>query len=183
MADDVYREPAVGSSLGERFNFGKVSWGAIWAGTIITLGMESLFLLFGIFIGAAIGGLAIWTMTWYLVTMGISFGVGAWCAARLSDASSREICGLHGLATWGLATLATVMMGALAGYLWLYYYRIAPPSGATIWNGVTEEWGGLIWGGVMLSLITAYFGGMSGYPTAPQGVLPQQETPIMRRAS
>jgi len=150
---------------------------------MITLGLVGLFLLFGVFIGAAFGGLAIWTMIWYLVTMGAAFGFGAWCAARLSDASSREICGLHGLATWGLATLGTMLIGGVALYAYLHYYGVAPPPGATIWSGFTEEWGGLIWGGVMLSLITAYFGGMSGFPAAPQSVVPQHEIPARLRAS
>lgn len=97
--------------LNERISFSSVSWGAIWAGAMLTTGMEFLFLSFGIFIGGVFGGSTAWTMAWYLITMAISFFIGAWGAARLSGAVTRENSVLHGLTTWGLATLGTGVIG------------------------------------------------------------------------
>lgn len=99
----------------------RVSWGAIWAGVVIALGMEALLTLFGFFIGfdmysanpgtAAGGtpnGASVWTTVWYLVTVGWSMFFGAWCAARLSGI--RESGVLHGISVWGLATFATLLV-------------------------------------------------------------------------
>jgi hypothetical protein len=160
MADHVMRDfPAAP----RQFDLKKVSWGAIWGGVMVTIGMEALFLSFGIFIAAIFGGSTAWSMAWYLVTMAVSFYVGALSAARLSDVADREISVLHGLSTWGLATLATALIGGVVGW------ALAVNTGATLSSGAwgpTEQWGGVIWGGILLSLITAYLGGASGVPRA-----------------
>jgi hypothetical protein len=101
----------------------RVSWGAIWAGVMIALGLELLFTLFGFFIGFGMynyqapnpwGGIHAWTLAWYLVTAAVSMFFGAWSAARLSGNPVREAGVLHGLATWGLATVATVLIVSFA---------------------------------------------------------------------
>lgn len=187
MADEVFRDPAFAgpvTNLNERFNLQKVSWGAIWAGAMVTLGLEALFLLFGVFIGAAIGGSVVWTMAWYLITMGVSFGIGGLCAGRLSDVASREIGSMHGLATWGLATTATILLAAVVGSALVRIYVVPAPFSA-FWNGFTEQWVGLIWGGSMLSMLTAYAGGASGFPALPrqsQRRTSGQQIPVERRA-
>lgn len=186
MADDVVRDPSdflpTGVPLGDHFNFEKVSWGAIWAGVAVTIGMEALFLSFGVFIDAVLGGSTNWAMAWYLVTMAVSFSVGARAAARLSDVSVRQISILHGLATWGLATLATVLIGGLVLWAFLYMRSTAVAVGATpvsapaAW-GAIEMYGGVIWGGVVLSLLGAFFGGISGLPTRIAATAPR---PVQR---
>jgi hypothetical protein len=117
-ANETVRYPApVGGRFGEIFS--RVSWGAIWAGVMIALGLELLFTLFGFFIGFGMynyqapnpwGAIHSWTLAWYLVTAAISMFFGAWSAARLSGNPVREAGVLHGLATWGLATIATVLI-------------------------------------------------------------------------
>jgi hypothetical protein len=116
-ADTVRYAAPVGGRFGEIFS--RVSWGAIWAGVMIALGLELLFTLFGFFIGFGMynyqapnpwGGIHAWTLVWYLVTAAISMFFGAWSAARLSGNPVREAGVLHGLATWGLATIATVLI-------------------------------------------------------------------------
>lgn len=193
MADDVFRDvpsAPLGTRVTDRFNLQKVSWGAIWAGTMVTLGMEALFLSFGIFIDGALGGSTPWAMAWYLVTMAISFFAGGWSAARLSDIPVRQISALHGLTTWGLATLSTVLiLGAvvMAGVrlgtaLILAGPAAAPaPAALNLW-GPLEEYAGLIWGGVVLGLIMSFVGGGAGLPSSslPVG---QASAPQMRRAS
>jgi hypothetical protein len=196
MADDVLRDPSQfavpsGARVIDRFNLSRVSWGAIWAGAMVTLGMEALFLSFGIFIDAALDGSTPWAMAWYLVTMAISFFVGGWSAARLSDVPAREISVLHGLTTWGLATLSTVLIfGAvvlsgvrLGTALVLSGPAAAPaPAAFNLW-GPLEEYGGLIWGGVVLSLLTACLGGARALPGSSAPVGQQPGTTQMRRAS
>jgi hypothetical protein len=190
MADDVIIRdvPSRSAGLRDRFNLEKVSWGAIWAGTMVTLGMEALFLSFGIFINALIGGSNGWAAIWYLVTAAVSFYCGSWCAARLSDMSDRGISILHGLTTWGLATMSTLVIAgvttAAIGLAWL----TRPYTQATgpVWGGNTILYGGIIWGGVVLSLIASYFGGAAGMPV-PQsatGIDQPEATPSpMRRVS
>ena len=194
MADEVFREvPAQFTGptgrLTDRFNLSKVSWGAIWAGAMVTIGMEALFLSFGIFIDAAFDGSTPWAMAWYLVTMAGSFYLGAWTSARLSDVSVRELCALHGLTTWGLATLGTILMigtalfaGLRLGTTLLVNSAGAAPAAARLdlW-GPTLEYSGVIWGGVILSLFCAYIGGLAGMPKR----VAAQEAPTapMRRAS
>jgi hypothetical protein len=166
--------------MGERFNLERACWGAIWAGSMVTMGVELLFLSFGVFIDGLLGGSAAWTMAWYLVTMAISFYAGAAAAARLADAPARDICLMNGLAAWGVATLATAILGA-AGAVALLKTAL-PASQMLHWSGA-EQWGGVIWGGVLLSLITAYLG--SGSTLRGPVSATHHETPAsaMRRAS
>ncbi|HLH19666.1 MAG TPA: hypothetical protein VKX45_20755 [Bryobacteraceae bacterium] len=184
MADDVIRDvptrfPTMGARLGERFVLSRVSWGAIWAGTMVTLGLVALFLTFGIFINALIGGSTVWSAIWYLVTMGASFYAGAWCAARMCDSPGAGR--MHGITTWGLGTLATVI---LFGALDLLILSIIRASGGFLTLNLPGVWAGLIWGGVMLSLICAYIGGGAGVPKAPRAtaVEPETGTTPLRRA-
>lgn len=196
MADDIFRDvpsgyPAsAGPRLSERFNLEKVSWGSIWAGVMVTIGMEALFLTFGIFIDAVFGGSAVWGAVWYLITMAVSFYVGAWSAARLSDVAVREISILHGLTTWGLATLSTILLigivlwGGLQLGTTIVLSRATgalPFTGAAAW-GFTEGMAGVIWGGIMLALLTAYLGGATGLPGTRTSAGQQPNAPI-RRAS
>jgi hypothetical protein len=159
MADELTRDFS-GQHWSERFNLQKVSWGAIWAGVMVTIGMEALFLSFGIFIAGAFGGSEVWSYAWYLVTMAISFYTGAAAATRLSDVTARDVRILHGLATWGLATLSTVLIGGVvagvAGYTALTRMNVQYSGG--VW-GPVERNAGIIWGGIMLSFVTAYFAG------------------------
>ena len=163
MADRVMNDFPAQYTAPRQGGLTKVSWGAIWGGVMVTIGLEALFLSFGIFIGAVFGGSTIWSMAWYLVTMAVSFYGGAWSAARLSDVSVREIGILHGLSTWGLATLATALIGGAVAWATVAATGVASGgvAASTLW-GPAEQWGGLIWGGVMLSLIAAYYGGARG---------------------
>lgn len=103
----------------------RISWGAVWAGVLIALGMEALFVTFGLFIGFSMydwraanpwGDVSAWSTAWYLVTAGWSMFFGAWCAARLAGNPTREAGILHGVTTWGLATIATIAIAAIASW-------------------------------------------------------------------
>jgi hypothetical protein len=113
--NDSVRYPTTGVRLSDAAN--RISWGAVWAGVMIALGLELLLTLFGLFIGFGMynyqtvnpwAGVSPWSTAWYLFTAAVSMFFGAWCAARLSGSSAREAGVLHGLTTWGLATVATV---------------------------------------------------------------------------
>jgi hypothetical protein len=98
--------PAVDVSAGKR-----ISWPAVFGGTLVALATELLFAAFGLFIGFTMsrtGGLE-WGKAWYFVTAFVALLIGSWVAARLSVntfGSGR----LHGAVTWGLTTLATFMI-------------------------------------------------------------------------
>jgi len=103
----------------------RVSWGAVWAGFMIALGMEALLSLFGLFVGFGIfnwraanpgTGIAAWSTIWYFVTIGWSMFFGAWCAARLSGNPVREAGILHGITTWGLVTVVSMAVLALGAW-------------------------------------------------------------------
>ncbi|GEM_PF-708172 len=133
----------------------RVSWGAIWAGVMVALGMEALFTLFGLFIGFNMynaqaanpwAGVPAWSLAWYLVTAAWSMYFGAWCAARFSGNPVREAAILHGITTWGLATVATVLVVTAASWAALREgidvlrsaAMTAPAVSSQIANGVTH---------------------------------------------
>ena len=174
MADIVHDVlPPRLTGLSDALHLEKVSWRAIWAGLMVTLGMEGLFLSFGLFIGAAFGGSVPWSMIWYFVSMIVSFFAGAWTSARLSDMAVPEMCILHGITTWGLATLATVVIGTWLAPRWvgIVLSTSGKPPAAIIASIVGADsavaWGGMIWGGVVLSLLGAFFGGAAVRPIQP----------------
>jgi hypothetical protein len=210
MPDEIIREevtepvaaPALAPELVRR-----VSWGAVWAGVMIALGMEALFTLFGSFIGFGMynaqaanpwGGVSVWTTVWYLVTAGWSMFFGAWCAARLSGNPVRGDGILHGVTTWGLATFATIMIVAVTSWAVLREGinvltaaalssgQVAPIAGqaaAPSPQATANIISGIslrIWGGVLLGFLTAILGGWAGRSRA-QLVSPRGVVPVPTR--
>ena len=127
MPDDIIRNDPVLDTPRSSWSgiMGRVSWGAVWAGVMVALGMEILFTLFDFFIGFGMyhgraanpwAGIPAWTTVWYLVTAGWSMFFGAWCAARLSGNPVPGDGILHGITTWGLATVATIVIVALGSW-------------------------------------------------------------------
>jgi len=175
----------------------RVSWGSIWAGVMIALGLEALFTLFGFFIGFGMynwqaanpwAGVSAWSTIWYLVTAGVSMFFGAWCAARLSGNPVREAGILHGLTTWGMATVATILIAAVGSWAVLReginvlstaMITVAQTAPRVVNPGVVPSNAGPvgqatagiissislhIWGGILLGFITALLGGWLGRP-------------------
>jgi len=164
----------------------RVEWGAIWAGVVAALGMELLFSTFGLFIGFTLfnsqaannlGGISTWSLVWYLVTAAWSMFFGAWCAARMSGDAGREMRLLHGIATWGLATLVTVAFTVLASWsalrvgLNMAGNSLPPATGAspmpTPQNavGILSSIALRVWGGLLLGFVAALIGSLMGGPT------------------
>ena len=99
----------------------RVSWGAIFAGTLVGLVFQIMFML----LGAAIGlstvqsdsapnaqGMALGSAIWLLVTSLIAIWIGACVAGRLSGGPRRADGMLHGIVTWSFSTL--IMFALLA---------------------------------------------------------------------
>jgi len=128
MNEEVYVErtgPRSAPSLARR-----VSWGAVFAGLIVSIVIQLTLTLLGASIGAATvdplreseptKGLALGTGIWLLVSGLISIYCGACVAGRLSGGPRRADGMLHGIVTWSAATLATLLLlttaaGALLG--------------------------------------------------------------------
>ena len=85
----------------------QISWAAVFAGCLVALAVEVLFLSFGFFIGFRLtpGGADAWSKIWYWIGCFFSLMAGGWVAARLSG---NPVHGrLHGLVAWGLTTVTT----------------------------------------------------------------------------
>ena len=127
MAEEVnpYSGDVVSPAYSLTTGFRRIHWGAVWIGVVVALGMMFMLKLFGLFIGFRMynpvagnpwAGMMGWTGVWYLVTVAFSMYIGAWCAARSSGSWRTGDGILHGLGTWGLATVAAMTMAILG--LW-----------------------------------------------------------------
>lgn len=125
MTTGVTRETQVeGIVTGERVLRSGTSWGGIWAGFFVTLGIETLFtlLMIGIFAGfvhpgggspsgMSFGiGIAVW---FFLQTIG-AYYCGGWVAGMLARRPDTQWNSLHGWAVWGLSTIVMVYLLASA---------------------------------------------------------------------
>lgn len=108
----------------------RVSWGAIFAGAVITLVTQLALSILGLGIGASAvnpmsqqdptSGLGTGAGIWFALTTLISLFAGGWVAGRLAGMPRPIDSLLHGLLTWGLATLLlfyllTTTIGSLIG--------------------------------------------------------------------
>ena len=109
----------------------QVSWGAIFAGTVVALVVQVLLTTLGAGLGIAtldIGTtetpeastFSVLAGIWYLLTGLVAAYLGGYIAARLSGKTSATTGALHGLTTWALTTLfvlylLTTTIGNLVG--------------------------------------------------------------------
>lgn len=108
----------------------RVSWGAIIAGVVITLVIQLALSILGLGIGASAvnpateqnpgAGIGSGAAIWFAVTTLISLFAGGWVAGRLAGIPRATDSLLHGLLTWGTATLLlfyflTSTVGAIIG--------------------------------------------------------------------
>lgn len=92
----------------------RISWGAIFAGVVMALVSQLAFSLLGLGIGASAfnpydenpaGGLGFGAAIWTLISVLISLFTGGYVAGRLAGMPREQDSGLHGLVTFGLASL------------------------------------------------------------------------------
>ena len=108
----------------------RVSWGAIFAGVTVALVTQLLLGVLGLAIGASTidplrentptNGLGIGAGIWFIVTGLLSLFAGGWTAGRLAGIHRPVDSSLHGVLTWGIATLVTFYLlttavGAIMG--------------------------------------------------------------------
>ena len=98
--------------------FGHISWGSIFAGAVIALATQLVLTLIGAAVGLATldpatgdnpsgTALGVGAGLWLLLSSIISLFVGGYIAARLAGLRNGW---LHGLTTWGIVTLLTVVL-------------------------------------------------------------------------
>jgi hypothetical protein len=102
----------------------RISWGAIFAGTMVAFVAQILFTLLGLAIGLTIvepmtgqapwEGVGIGAGIWWVVTALISLFLGGWAAGRLAGMPLRQDAMLHGVVVWGLITFVSVFF-AISG--------------------------------------------------------------------
>jgi hypothetical protein len=93
----------------------RVSWGAIFVGTVVALALMVFFTTLGLAIGAAaidplydaspLSGLGVGSGIYIVVTQILSLAAGGFAAARLAGVPRTVSSLLHGAAVWALATL------------------------------------------------------------------------------
>ena len=93
----------------------RVSWGAIFAGTVVALVVELMLGTLGL--AVALGnihpatetrtfeGMGVGAGIWFVVTTLVALYAGGWTAGRLAGIPRRADALLHGVVTWGLVTL------------------------------------------------------------------------------
>src|SRR5690625_982017 len=101
-----------------------ISWGAVFAGTVATVGISWLLLVLGSAAGIAISnnisfesiqqGLGFGAWIWLVFTAIVAYFFGAWIAAWLSGEAVRSIGMLHGVAVWWL-TIVWMLLLSYAG--------------------------------------------------------------------
>lgn len=99
----------------------RVSWGAIFAGTVIALGTLILLGMLGSAIGfsavdpgtgSPFSGIGIGAGIWWIVTSIVALAIGGYVAGHLSGITDKSSSTAHGAAVWGLVTLLTVWLAA-----------------------------------------------------------------------
>lgn len=96
----------------------RVSWGGIFAGVVVVLVTHIMLSLLGIAFGAGsinpmqeqspLAGLGTGSAIWIAVSTIIALFAGGWVAARMAAVPDRTESTLHGVVTWGLASLAGI---------------------------------------------------------------------------
>ncbi len=97
----------------------RISWGAIFAGTVAALSVQLLLTLLGLSVGmwavspaeaGGFRGLGIGAAIWGLVSFIIALYVGGWIAGRMSGLGNKFDGLLEGFVVWGVVTVVTFML-------------------------------------------------------------------------
>lgn len=114
----MVREVGINGAIGTLPTEAKrISWGAVFAGIVVTLALQLLLGILGLAIGAnsinplqeqnPASGLGTGTVIWFAVSTLLALFTGGWVAGRLAGMPQRLDSLLHGLLTWGLTALVT----------------------------------------------------------------------------
>lgn len=93
-----------------------LSWGAVFAGSIVAVVSMIVLNLLGVAIGAAtlnvgtnLEAFGVGSGIWWGLSVLLSLFFGGWIAGRLSNSLDRGEGMIHGLVTWGVVVLASVL--------------------------------------------------------------------------
>ena len=117
----------------------RISWAAIFGGVVLVVAVQLLLSMLGAGIGLGTvnvnagstpdaSSFGIGAGVWWVVSSIIALGFGGYVAAWLAGIELRWDGLLHGLVTWGIATLLTI------------YLLSAPPIGGIIGGGLHTHW-------------------------------------------
>ena len=153
MKEEIRYDPA---SVPRPAALRRISWQAIFGGLIMAMAVEILLTVLGVSIGAtAINPLTQQTpgqgigmvaaASWILISV-ISLFVGGWVAGRMSGLGRSSEGAIHGLVTWGTATLITVYLlssavGSVLGGAGKLLSQILPMAGQFISSGSVSQGG------------------------------------------
>lgn len=99
----------------------RVSWGAIFAGTVIAIGLLILLGMLGSAIGfraidpeqsAAFEGIGVGAGIWWVLTSIFALAVGGYVAGHLSGIPEKRSAAAHGASVWGLLTIVMLWLAA-----------------------------------------------------------------------
>jgi hypothetical protein len=130
----------------------RVSWGAIFAGTVTTLALWALLYTLGLALGLSsinpqdaqsAKSSGIFTGLWGILSPLIALFVGGIVAGRSSGSPTRTTGSLHGLVMWGLTTLAGIWLltgavSSLAGGVFAVGKTAVQATGITAAAGVSQ---------------------------------------------
>lgn len=114
MATAVVGSPRAGS---------RISWGAIFSGTIVTLGVWLLLHTLGLAAGltaidpkdqGSLRGIGIGTGIWSVIVPLLALFAGGFVAAYTANLFDRTAGAIHGLVVWGLTALSSMILVLLA---------------------------------------------------------------------
>ncbi len=142
-----------------------LSWGAIIAGSVLTLSFLILFAAFAIAcnVPGYAGGVYGWGAgVWSFITAAVAFFCGGCLASYFASATENRFRFLHGIMAWALTLpLLAFFMGAAGlwyGHTWLFSAGLQVGSAYVITIGAA--WGTFI--ALLTGLVFAWFGAATG---------------------
>lgn len=120
-SSDVGPEATLVSATETPALLARVSWGAIFSGAVVALGLLILLGLLGTAFGfraidpqqsTAFDGVGVGAGIWWIVTSIIALAVGGYVAGHLSGIPEKRSATAHGASVWGLLTIAMLWLGA-----------------------------------------------------------------------
>lgn len=118
---DYDHEATVVSATDTPSLLNRVSWGAIFAGTVIGLGLLILLGMLGTAIGfraidpqqsGAFDGVGVGAGIWWILTSILALAVGGYTAGHLSGIPEKRSATAHGASVWGLLTIVMLWLAA-----------------------------------------------------------------------
>ncbi len=159
------------------------SWGAIFAGAFVALIIEATCVLLGLAVGvftpptalAPLANFGVGQEIWLVITTILAFYGGGWVAGRLCGSNDITVGALHGITTWSLTTVFSLVMSVfsvgmlISGVNWYVAKGLALLVSGVMAPGVIATTTGTVTGAaiagfisMILNFIAASLGGTAG---------------------